>query len=54
MIVIYKELMICIFVICYFDYYSYYFQSTSEFLNKDKILFELEKYGGICDCEASR
>ncbi|KAK6641341.1 hypothetical protein RUM44_013050 [Polyplax serrata] len=30
------------------------FHSTSTFPNKDKILLELEKYGGICDCEASR
>jgi len=29
-------------------------QSTTEFPDKDKILLELEKHGGICDCQSSR
>ncbi|XP_069695933.1 mitochondrial-processing peptidase subunit alpha [Periplaneta americana] len=30
------------------------FNSTTEFSDKDKILAELEKQGGICDCQSSR
>nr|CAD7590828.1 unnamed protein product [Timema genevievae] len=30
------------------------FNSTTEFADKDKILYELEKHGGICDCQSSR
>ncbi|CAG0916032.1 unnamed protein product [Notodromas monacha] len=30
------------------------FQSTAEFSDRDKLLHELEKFGGICDCQASR
>ncbi|GFG30732.1 hypothetical protein Cfor_07782 [Coptotermes formosanus] len=30
------------------------FNSTTEFPDKDKILLELEKHGGICDCQSSR
>ncbi|KAL0276278.1 UNVERIFIED_CONTAM: hypothetical protein PYX00_003884 [Menopon gallinae] len=30
------------------------FSSTIKFKDKDKILFELEKYGGICDSQSSR
>ncbi|XP_066994221.1 mitochondrial-processing peptidase subunit alpha [Anabrus simplex] len=30
------------------------FNSTTEFPDKDKILYELEKHGGICDCQSSR
>lgn len=30
------------------------FQSTANFANKDVILKELEKHGGICDCQSSR
>lgn len=31
-----------------------HFQSTQNFPEKDKILRELEKHGGICDCQSSR
>lgn len=30
------------------------FNSTIEYSDKDKILYELEKHGGICDCQSSR
>ncbi|CAG0886670.1 unnamed protein product [Darwinula stevensoni] len=30
------------------------FHSTARFSNRDSILRELEKYGGICDCQSSR
>ena len=30
------------------------FNSTTKFTDKDKILQELEKHGGICDCQSSR
>ncbi|KAL0117782.1 hypothetical protein PUN28_008879 [Cardiocondyla obscurior] len=30
------------------------FSSTNTFDSKDKIMLALEKYGGICDCQASR
>ncbi|KDR08018.1 mitochondrial-processing peptidase subunit alpha [Zootermopsis nevadensis] len=30
------------------------FNSTTEFPDKDKIMLELEKHGGICDCQSSR
>ncbi|GLH08524.1 Mitochondrial-processing peptidase subunit alpha [Gryllus bimaculatus] len=30
------------------------FNSTTEYSDKDKILYELEKHGGICDCQSSR
>jgi processing peptidase subunit alpha len=34
--------------------FSCFFQSTTKFTDKDKILQELEKHGGICDCQSSR
>jgi len=30
------------------------FNATSKFANKEEILHKLEKFGGICDCQASR
>ncbi|PSN38074.1 Mitochondrial-processing peptidase subunit alpha [Blattella germanica] len=30
------------------------FNSTTEYPDKDKIMVELEKHGGICDCQSSR
>ncbi|GAB6031464.1 hypothetical protein CHUAL_009233 [Chamberlinius hualienensis] len=30
------------------------FNSTEQFKNRDSILQELERYGGICDCQSSR
>jgi processing peptidase subunit alpha len=32
----------------------FFVQSTTEFPDKDKIMLELEKHGGICDCQSSR
>lgn len=33
---------------------SFNLQSTTEYENRDHILQELEKHGGICDCQGSR
>ncbi|XP_063224768.1 mitochondrial-processing peptidase subunit alpha [Bacillus rossius redtenbacheri] len=30
------------------------FNSTTEYADRDKIMLELEKHGGICDCQSSR
>ena len=30
------------------------FQKTTDYKDRDKIQIELEKLGGICDCQGSR
>lgn len=37
-----------------FEMITYNFQSTHKFETRDAMLLELERHGGICDCQGSR